>query len=260
MHHGVEFDRNVVEDAKGAPPEAPPDGTFCLMAERMPHTPQPAERDYVELIRTFHLPRFAEIPPIALYMDQVLAYVEACLRPLVATDEKLLTSSMVNNYVKQGMVPVPQAKRYTARHIAHLIVICLMKRSFSMPDIRTMLDTQNATHAPDRAYDFFCTAIEESLRALFCGELQTRRISSWDLVEPEGFAFSLRVADADTLTPERRLAIAAATCAANKIYVEKCFELGILDGQGAAKRAGARDARRRPARDARKGGANGSDR
>ena len=43
-------------------------------------------------------------------------------------------------------------------------------------------------------------------------------------------AFALQVSNAADLSPERRLALSAATSVANKIYVEKCFELGILDG------------------------------
>lgn len=38
------------------------------------------------------------------------------------------------------------------------------------------------------------------------------------------------MSNAADLSPERRLALSAATSVANKIYVEKCFELGILDG------------------------------
>lgn len=185
---------------------------------------------YVELIRELHLPRYHELPAIDLYMDQLLTYIDEQLRPLVTADEKLLTSSMVNNYVKQRIIPTPVKKRYGQLHLSHLIVICLMKRTFSMNDIRLLLEAQAATHSAPRAYDFFCTAVEESLRALFCADLHSKTISSWNLIKPDGFSFSLHVDDAQSLTPERRLAISAATSAANKIYVEKCFELGILEG------------------------------
>ena len=194
------------------------------------HTPLPTEEEYVELIRAFHLPRFEELPDVELYMDQLLTYIDTHLRPLVAADEKLLTSSMVNNYVKQRIIPMPERKRYSRLHIASLIVICLMKRTFSVADIHKLLAAQDATHAADRSYNFFCTAVEESLRAMFCAKINAKKLSSWDIIEPDGFAFSLNVKSARTLTPERRLAIACATSTANKIYVEKCFELGILDG------------------------------
>lgn len=200
------------------------------MTHNVSHINLPSEEEYVELIRSFHLPRFSELPDIDMYMDQLLTYIDRCLRPLVAADEKLLTSSMVNNYVKQRIIPTPERKRYNCEHLAYLIVICLMKRSFSVADIQKLITAQNATHAMDRSYDFFCTAIEESLRAMFCAEIHADTLSKWNLVKPDGFSFSLHVANAQTLTAERRLAIACATSIANKIYVEKCFELHILDG------------------------------
>lgn len=200
------------------------------MRHEISHINLPNESEYVELIRSFHLPRFSELPDIDIYMDQLLTYIDRCLRPLVAADEKLLTSSMVNNYVKQRIIPMPERKRYGREHLAYLIVICLMKRSFSVADIQKLLTAQDATHAADRSYDFFCTAVEESLRAMFCAEVHADTLSKWTIVKPNGFSFSLQVENAHTLTAERRLAIACATSIANKIYVEKCFELGILDG------------------------------
>ena len=205
-------------------------GTLARMTKETKHTAQPTEREYVELIRELRLPRYSDIPEIDLYLDQLLTYIEGHLRPLVAPDEKLLTASMVNNYVKQRIVPAPKQKRYTADHVALFTVICLMKRTFSMDDIHSLLRISAATHDISHAYDFFCEAVEESLRQLFCGEVATTHLGTWGIRQPAGFAFALQVDDAGELTPERRLALSAATSVANKIYVEKCFELGILDG------------------------------
>lgn len=187
------------------------------------------EARFLEHIRTLHLPRYDELPAIDLYMDQVLTYIEDHLRPLISPQEKLLTSSMVNNYVKQHVLPTPLRKRYTRDHIAYLIAICLFKRTFSIGDIQQLLSTQSSTHTLERAYDFFCTAMEENLRALFCGTTSSETVGDWALAKSDGFAFALSIEESDALTPERRIALAAVTCAANKIYVEKCFELGILN-------------------------------
>ena len=208
------------------------------MTKETKPTPKPTEREYVELIADLHLPRYADIPAIDLYMDQLLTYIEGHVRPLVAPDEKLLTASMVNNYVKQHIVPAPKAKRYTADHVAMLIVICLMKRVFSMDDIQSLLRISAATHTLARAYDFFCEAVEESLRQLFCGKVAHAHLGMWDVQQPGGFALALQIRSSAELTPERRLALSAATSVANKVYVEKCFELGILDGATKARTEG----------------------
>ncbi len=187
--------------------------------------PRDAASEYAGYIAQLHLPRYRELPDIDLYMDQVLTYVENHLRPLVSAEEKLLTASMVNNYVKQGIIPTPNAKRYGRGHVAYLIAICLMKRTFSMNHILRMIGVQNETHDVAQAYDFFCSVFEESLRMLFCGATETQAIGSWRIEEPHGYAFSLSIVDSSDLTPERRLVISAATCTANRIFVEKSFEL-----------------------------------
>lgn len=186
-------------------------------------------RDFEAFVRTLHLPRYAELPSIELYMDQVLAYVDAQLRPLFPAGEKLLTSSMVNNYVKQKLIPTPQRKRYGREHVALLVFICLMKRVVSIADIQRLFAVQEATHSTERAYDFFCTAAEESLRALFCGATNAYSLGEWSIEDPAGFAFALRVSSARELSLERRMAISAATAIANKIYLEKCLEFATLE-------------------------------
>ena len=81
----------------------------------------------------FHMPRYDEIPDIDLYMDQLLAYIEKILAPLFEhTNEKILTTSMVNNYVKQGVLPPTVKKRYSREHVIILIEICLAKQIYSI--------------------------------------------------------------------------------------------------------------------------------
>ena len=62
-------------------------------------------------IAPFRLPRYAQIPDIGLYLEQVVRYVNAYLAPL---GEPELSPSMVSNYVKQRLIPAPQKKVYTA--------------------------------------------------------------------------------------------------------------------------------------------------
>lgn len=195
---------------------------------KTPTASERAMRDFEAFVQTLHFPRYRELPAIELYMDQVLTYVDDQLRPLLPEGEKLLTSSMVNNYVKQKLIPMPTQKRYGREHVALLIFICLMKRSVSIADIQRLFAMQAAASSTERAYDFFCTAAEESLRSLFCGTTSIRNLSEWAIEDPSGFAFSLRIAQADKLSLERKMAIAAATAIANKVYLEKCLEFASL--------------------------------
>lgn len=63
-------------------------------------------------IGAFHLPRFSELPDVGLYMDQVVSIIDKYFKVLDRDDDKpIITSSMVNNYVKMGIIPPPVKKR-----------------------------------------------------------------------------------------------------------------------------------------------------
>ena len=69
--------------------------------------------EHKEILK-FHCPRYEELPTIPLYKDQVIAYIEEVLGPLnLNRAEKLLTPTMLNNYVKQRVVRPPVGRRYT---------------------------------------------------------------------------------------------------------------------------------------------------
>ena len=49
-------------------------------------------------------PKWAELPELELYLDQVLLYVNQVCGSAASSRDKGLTPSMVNNYVKHGHV------------------------------------------------------------------------------------------------------------------------------------------------------------
>ena len=73
----------------------------------------------IEKIIKHHLPRWNELPEIDLYLDQVVNYLEKYLGILSSNDDdKIITKTMINNYVKQGIMPAPEKKKYGKTHIA----------------------------------------------------------------------------------------------------------------------------------------------
>ena len=59
-----------------------------------------------------------QLPDFALYMDQVLSYMD---RQVIRFDEDDgLTAAMVNNYTKSGLVPRASGKKYGRDHLAYL--------------------------------------------------------------------------------------------------------------------------------------------
>ena len=92
-------------------------------------------------LRAVHLPRWKELPDIELYMDQVLALMTKYMQGVADEEDKLLTASMVNNYVKMGLVPAPVKKRYSRSHLARLVIICVMKQVVPMAMIGSFIES-----------------------------------------------------------------------------------------------------------------------
>jgi hypothetical protein len=176
---------------------------------------------YCDRIAALHLPRFAEIPDIPLYMDQLIGFVGKQMDIFALPNEKPLTSSMVNNYVKMRLVPQPQAKRYQPIHVAYLIFVCLAKRMYSMHEIESLdaLDVQHRFQVPD-AYDRLIELFEGSLRSLFCGGSREERLGRLDFASMPG-SVGLVASEPSRLTEIDRDYLVLANSLASKIYIEQ---------------------------------------
>jgi len=126
----------------------------------------------------FHCPRWDDLPDVELYVDQVVNYVEKHIAVLdLEKDTKILTASMINNYVKMKLIPAPVKKRYNQKHLARLIVICSLKRDFSITELSGMTDLILKRYDPSAAYDFFCAGMEYAIHQVFTGETQERQLT-----------------------------------------------------------------------------------
>lgn len=106
------------------------------------------------------LPRWDELPDFELYMDQMLSLMERYLGAPSIAGEKGVTASMVNNYVKIGLLPAPQKKRYSRVHLACLIVICALKPVLPLAVIQAIMTDGLDQGTPDAFYDQFCERFE----------------------------------------------------------------------------------------------------
>ncbi len=109
------------------------------------------------------LPHWDELPDFDLYMDQVLSLMERYLGPPIATGEKGITASMVNNYVKLGLVPAPHKKRYDREHLSCLVMVCALKTVLPLAAIQRIL-ADGAQEDPAVRYDRFCEQFEAAER------------------------------------------------------------------------------------------------
>lgn len=124
------------------------------------------------------VPEWAQLPGIPLYMDQVILY----LREALCFFEQeggapLLTSSMINNYVKNGVLPHPEKKKYGRAHLGALLMICMLKPVLSLQQIKELLGTGELTES---AYESFRREQEAAVTAA-CAELQDEPDGAEDL-------------------------------------------------------------------------------
>ena len=101
------------------------------------------------------------LPDIALYMDQVISYMP---RQLIRYDEsENLTSAMVNNYIKDGLLPRADGKKYGQTHLAYLTAICALKQVLSVKEMKALIQDGLQGREPERVYDYFCRALDSAL-------------------------------------------------------------------------------------------------
>ena len=102
------------------------------------------------------------LPDIALYMDQLISYMP---RQLIRFDEGgALTPAMVNNYIKDGLVPRAEGKRYGPIHLGYLTAVVALKQVLSVRDIGALMGAgRSLEKSPPEQYAYFRDALDRAL-------------------------------------------------------------------------------------------------
>lgn len=108
--------------------------------------------------KRIHLPKWEELPDIGLYMDQVMLLMDRSFSDKLPKGE--MTKSMINNYVKAGLLPRPAGKKYDREHLAILLMIYVLKQALNMESIGAMLEILCRTDV-HTGYDSFRSHLEE---------------------------------------------------------------------------------------------------
>lgn len=159
------------------------------------------KRRMAEPIRALHLPRYAEIPNVGLYLEQVTKYINGYVAPLGCLE---LTTSMVSNYVKKGIIPKPVKKQYLAEHIAYLFFVLFAKNLVSIENVGLLIEMQRSSYTLPAAYDYMCSELENQLFYIF---------GIQDSMDDLG----------ETVSDEKDLMRSLIFSAASVIYMNACF-------------------------------------
>ncbi len=104
------------------------------------------------------------LPDIGLYMDQVQTLIDRQLELYQQEKaDKLLTSAMINNYIKDGLLPRAESKKYSPVHLALLTMIATLKQVLSMQHLNRLLAVYREPADVARLYTLFLAVQKECL-------------------------------------------------------------------------------------------------
>lgn len=124
--------------------------------------------EYRKELLNVKMMRWDELPDFGVYSDQVLSIIEEQLSFLQSTEvDRIITPTMINNYVKLQLIERPLKKKYYKKQIAKLMVISLLKQVLPLTDVHKGINLQVSLKGTEVAYNSFCDEIEQSFQRLY---------------------------------------------------------------------------------------------
>lgn len=127
---------------------------------------------YEEFIKTF-AEEFAEnsiidpkdFPEMDLYPDQVADFISEKLK--VYGKEELLTRSMINGFIKQGLLTRPENKKFNREQMLMTELLLCLKVAYKKEDVQAMMKpfVENEMSNFDEQFDFY--SVYEKLAPVF---------------------------------------------------------------------------------------------
>ena len=109
-----------------------------------------------------------QLPDLGLYMDQVITYIERQFTPMrPGRSDRLLTSAMINNYVKLQYLKAPVNKKYDRLTVACLFVIAILKPIYTVEEISHFIKLALKFEPGDKVFDRFCETTEQAVSCAF---------------------------------------------------------------------------------------------
>lgn len=148
---------------------------------------------YLAKLATISWPRWADLPQFDLYMDQVVQFANDLIVPAGLGE---LTPTMVNNYVKKGIIKAPLKKKYSRSQLANVIVVAIMKSVFSLDTIASGINYQLLNRDSHQVYDAFILAFAGAIQEAnsdFHGEVVISGVSREDTTKVQSAMVTLAI-------------------------------------------------------------------
>lgn len=137
----------------------------------------------------FKLPRWEELPTIPLYLDQVLSLIDEWLGEYIITEkQKVMTKTMVNNYVKHKFIEAPVNKKYDKLAVASLFIIAVLKTVFTIDEVSKLINLAiRYNEDVPKMYNHFCDLIEQAVSDAFHGKTLEK---TYNPMDPRGICWN----------------------------------------------------------------------
>lgn len=134
-------------------------------------------------LENINLPSWDSLPNDGIYKEELLRYLNEILSPLHVVEKNLISSSMVNNYVKLGYIDKPEKKKYYRSSIAQLVVISIFKQVISIEDLAKGIDIEMSTFGLKDVYENFENIFNQARKSILTSEKVTKVNISFDYID-----------------------------------------------------------------------------
>jgi len=96
---------------------------------------------FIEEMRRYDNIKLEEIPEYRLYISQIEEFFDKKLGKGIGEDEdkKTISKTMIQNYIKDGLIMPPEGKSYNRNHVILLTIIYNLKSILAIKDIKKLL-------------------------------------------------------------------------------------------------------------------------
>lgn len=120
----------------------------------------------LDKVSHFHCPRWDELPEEPLFNRELVAYINEIFEPIMFVTDPL-TTTMVQNYNKWGLLPEITGRKYTKDHVALLITLTIFKSILNIDVVRKGMRLQLQLMPIEVGYNSFAQALEDALQRTF---------------------------------------------------------------------------------------------
>lgn len=129
-------------------------------------------QEFIDELRLYDNIKLEEIPEYRLYISQIEEFFEKKLGKGTGDDEdrKTISKTMIQNYIKDGLIMPPEGKSYNRNHVILLTIIYNLKSILTIKDIRKLLspilkavDDENNTSKIENIYNSYYELKEADL-------------------------------------------------------------------------------------------------